>query len=225
MSNRIWAILLFEYFILGIVLFATAGTIGWTAGWIFLALFAFTVTPMSVSLARHDPELIEERLKVLPQEHQPLWDRVLLGLLILLISLWLAIPGFDAVRFGWSVMPLWLQIAGAFVQVASLWASFAVMRQNSFLAPTVQIQSERGHKVITTGAYGMVRHPFYAALCPLFLAGALLLGSWIAVALSLVIALVFAWRCIREEDHLRQNLDGYPAYMEKVPYRLVPKVW
>ncbi|MEX3010118.1 isoprenylcysteine carboxylmethyltransferase family protein [Hoeflea sp. TYP-13] len=225
MKVRIWAVLVGEYIVMAVILFTTAGTVSWTAGWVFIGLFAVTVTPMSVSLANHDPQLIEERMKILPQENQPIWDRMLLALLIVLIGLWLVVPGFDAIRYGWSAMPFWLRLVGGVGMVITLWANFTVMRQNSYLAPTVQVQSERGHTVVTTGAYGLVRHPFYATLSLFFLAGALLLGSWISVMLAFTITLVFAWRCVREEAHLRQNLEGYAAYMEKVRYRLVPHVW
>ena len=225
MKPAIWAVLLGEYIGIAVVLFWTAGTVDWPAGWTFLILFVLCVTPMSVGLARHDPALIEERLKILPQKQQPLWDRILMVLLIVLIGLWLALPGLDAVRNGWSVMPVWLQAIGGIGVVLTLWANFAVMRQNTFLAPTVRIQEERGHRVITTGAYGIVRHPFYATLGPFFLAAALLLGSWTAVLISIVIIVVFGWRAVREEMHLQDNLEGYADYMQKVRYRLVPGVW
>jgi protein-S-isoprenylcysteine O-methyltransferase Ste14 len=38
-------------------------------------------------------------------------------------------------------------------------------------------------------------------------------------------ALVFAARISDEERALREELDGYEEYTEKVHYRLVPGVW
>ena len=45
-----------------------------------------------------------------------------------------------------------------------------------------------------------------------------------------LVTLVLPWRCLRlriddEEKMLRQELDGYDEYTQKVHYRLVPGVW
>ncbi len=225
MQIKVWTALILQYTVFAIVLFGAAGTVSWAAGWAFIVLFAFSVTLMSIRLAKLDPALLEERMKIIPQQDQPLWDRIIMGVLYMLFLTSLIVPGLDAVRFGWSEMPFWFQVTGGIAMVASLWAAHFVMRQNSYLAPTVRIQHERGHKVISTGAYGVVRHPFYAVLIPFFPAAALLLGSWWSALMSGLIALLLAYRSVREEHYLRQELEGYADYMDKVRYRLIPYVW
>jgi protein-S-isoprenylcysteine O-methyltransferase Ste14 len=141
-----------------------------------------------------------------------------------LIAAWLLVGGLD-LRFTWSRVPLWLQGFAGITAAVSLWAVYRLMLQNSYLAPTVYVQRERGHAVVSSGAYGIVRHPFYGALIPFFFGGSLLLGSWLSAVVSALIALLLAFRCVREERHLSQELEGYTDYMQQVPSRLIPHVW
>ena len=225
MPLNIWALLLLEYAVFAGILFGGAGTWDWMAGWVFMGLMVSSQTLMSLLLAKHDPDLLAERARVLPQKNQPTWDRIILLLLGALILLWLLISGLDAVRLGWSDMPDLLRGLGAIVMVASLWAVYFVMRQNSYVAPTVRTQKERGRIVVSTGAYARIRHPFYAALIPFFLGGSLLLGSWMSVIGAGLITVTLVYRCVKEEMYLAGTLDGYAGYMKKVPYRLIPYIW
>lgn len=224
-SPKVWSAFVVEMLVVAGVLFGTAGTLKWGAAWALLGLFAVAGFAITVSLSKADPALLEERLKVSRQPEQPGWDRTMMRLLFALMGVWLVVPGLDAVRFGWSHMAVPLQIAGALIMLASFWGSYRVMLQNTYLAPTVRLQAERGHKVISTGAYGAVRHPFYAVLLPFFPAMGLLLGSWWCVIASAPIIALLAVRAVREERHLARELDGYADYMDRVRFRLIPGVW
>lgn len=220
---KVSVVLAAELVFLAILLFSTAGTISWPQAWAFLFIIMFSLVPIAVGLAKHDPDLLDERLKLVHSD-QPAWDRALLNMIIVAIIAWLAVPGLDY-RFNWSLIPAWLQIAGGIMIPVLLYLQYAVMRQNTFLAPTVKLQSDRRHEVITTGAYAIVRHPFYALVIPLFPAIGLLLDSWWAVLLSLPLALLFAFRAVREERYLHQELKGYAGYMKQTRFRLIPFVW
>jgi protein-S-isoprenylcysteine O-methyltransferase Ste14 len=89
----------------------------------------------------------------------------------------------------------------------------------------VRIQDERGHQVISTGPYAFVRHPMYSGAVLYFLGIALLLGSWYAVAIAVVLIALFGLRAVWEENTLIAELPGYAAYAERVRYRLVPGLW
>jgi protein-S-isoprenylcysteine O-methyltransferase Ste14 len=100
-----------------------------------------------------------------------------------------------------------------------------VMHENSFAAPVVKVQSERGHRVIDSGPYAWVRHPMYSGSL-LFLVGtALLLGSWWGVAMTPLFAVLFGIRTGIEERALTAGLPGYGDYTSRVRYRLLPGVW
>ena len=99
---------------------------------------------------------------------------------------WLVLMPLDAVRFRWSEMPGWLQVAGAILLLGSFYLFFLTFRENPYLSPVVRVQSERGQTVISTGPYHYVRHPMYAAAI-LFMAGtALMLGSWYGLLMGLI---------------------------------------
>jgi protein-S-isoprenylcysteine O-methyltransferase Ste14 len=98
-------------------------------------------------------------------------------------------------------------------------------KANSYTAPVVKVQKERGHKVVTTGPYACVRHPMYAGAL-LFSAGTtLLFGSWWGLVAVALLAAVIAVRAVLEEETLKAELDGYAGYAAKVRYRLILLVW
>jgi protein-S-isoprenylcysteine O-methyltransferase Ste14 len=131
----------------------------------------------------------------------------------------------DAVRFKWSSMPEWVQVAGALLVILSIGFSYRTLRENSFASPVVKVQMERAQRVVTTGPYRYVRHPFYTGSL-LFVAGtSLLLGSWWGLIAALGLAGLLAMRIGIEEKALRTGLAGYDTYAERVRYRLVPLVW
>jgi protein-S-isoprenylcysteine O-methyltransferase Ste14 len=100
-----------------------------------------------------------------------------------------------------------------------------VMRENSFAAPVVKVQAERGHRVIDTGPYAHVRHPMYSGTVLFFFGMPLLLGSWWGVILAPLFVVLFAIRSRIEERTLLAGLPGYADYVAKVRYRLVPGIW
>ena len=81
---------------------------------------------------------------------------------------------------------------------------------DGFAETTVNIQEERGQKVIDTGIYSMVRHPMYTGFI-FFIAG---VNIWLGTYLSLFISLTFLAialraRIIIEEKTLLNDLEGY----------------
>jgi protein-S-isoprenylcysteine O-methyltransferase Ste14 len=207
------------------ILFGAAGTLAWPAGWAFMALFFGATVPLTIRLARDDPALLAERMRSPIQPDQPVWDRVVLSLLFAAMLAWLVLMPLDAVRFGWSAMPAWLQWAGGAGVLLSFWMMDRAARANTFLAAVVRIQAERGHRVITTGPYAIVRHPMYSGALVLFLSTSLLLGSWWGLAGAAMLSLLLVARTVMEDRELHLRLAGYPDYARRVRWRLVPHVW
>jgi protein-S-isoprenylcysteine O-methyltransferase Ste14 len=208
-----------------VLLFAPAGTWAWPAAWIFLVEFGIASILITRWLQRHNPMLLEERMKPLIQREQKPWDRKLMAAFLVLWCAWFVVMSLDAARFGWSHMPLWLQGIGAVAIAVSMYIMFLIMRTNSFAAPVVKIQAERGHRVISDGPYAVVRHPMYGGTLLLIAGIPLLLGSWWGLALAPVIVLLFAVRAVLEERTLMAELPGYTDYATRVRYRLVPFIW
>jgi protein-S-isoprenylcysteine O-methyltransferase Ste14 len=212
------------FVILALVLFLPAGTLAWPAGWVYLTLFFGFFLGVNAWLFRHNPGLLQERLS-LSKPDQKGWDKVIFPLFLTFPFAWLAFISFDVVRFHWSPVPLWLQGIGAMTLLGSFYLFFLTFRANSYLATVVRIQQERGHKVVSTGPYHIVRHPMYAAFLSFMVGTPLLLGSGYGVLFGLAFVLLLARRAVLEERMLQQELQGYADYMLQVKYRLIPYVW
>ena len=207
------------------LLFIPAGTADWPAAWLFLLGMAAWSTVMGAWLVRYDPGLLAERMAPLHQHGQSRWDKILIHCAALLWMAWLAFMPLDAVRFGWSHMPAWVQGLGALALLLMAYIVYLTFRENTFAAPVVRIQKERGHRVVTTGPYRYVRHPMYAGAMFFFLGTPLLLGSWYGLVLAPFMMGLLAGRAIMEERLLTSELEGYADYAARVRYRLIPLIW
>ncbi|MGF6778372.1 methyltransferase family protein [Paraburkholderia sp. GAS334] len=210
---------------MGVLLFGAADTWAWPAGWCYLAEMGALGLWIGLRLARHDPGLLEERLKPLVQRGQSGWDKLFMTCVAIVWCAWLVLMALDARRWQWSFVPLWLNIAGALAMFLCVWMTWFVFRANSFAAPVVKVQTERGHQVIDSGPYAWVRHPMYAAAILFFIGSPLLLGSWWGLACVPLLVAGIGWRAVMEERMLAAQLPGYAEYAGRVRYRLVPGVW
>ena len=210
---------------LGTTLLLAAGDWRWPQAWAFLVELGVGSLVVSLWLPRHDLALVATRLSAPVQRSQPLWDRVFMVAFIVAFFGWLALIGLDARRYGWSQVPLPVQALGAALLALGMVAIWETFRYNSFAAPQVRVQVERGHRVVTDGPYGRVRHPLYAGAL-LWLVGApLLLGSWWGVVAVPLIGAALAWRAVGEERLLHCELPGYDDYLKQLRFRLIPGLW
>jgi protein-S-isoprenylcysteine O-methyltransferase Ste14 len=211
--------------ILGAILFLSAGTLNWPEAWALLVGSGGLGLVSALIIARHDPQLMRERMRGPIQSEQKPWDKALLAVVFVLCIAMFVVAGLDAVRYHISNMPVWLEVLGAASIALAIYIFHVVMRTNSYATAVVRIQDERGHQVISTGPYAFVRHPMYSGAVLYFLGIALLLGSWYAVAIAVVLIALFGLRAVWEENTLIAELPGYAAYAERVRYRLVPGLW
>ena len=222
---KICVVLVSEVLFFSDLLFGAAGTVRWPAAWAYLILFVAGALWITLWLARRDPALLAERLKSPLQKGQPFWDKIFILPMMVAWCAWLVLMGLDAVRFRWSVMPVWIQCAGAALIVLSFRMIGRVFRENPFLTMVVRIQTERGHRVVSTGPYATVRHPLYASMLIYLPANALLLGSWAGLAASVVFLGALVFRTAMEDRELQHSLAGYTEYAARVRYRLIPFIW
>lgn len=209
-----------------VILFVLAGDWRWIEGWLFSVIFLLMSFGTLVYLYFHDPELLEERFGSPVQEGQKPWDKVLLSLFFLEFLLWFAIMPLDARRLGWSpTFPLSIKIAGTLLLLLASFLLFEALKENTFAAPVVKMQKERGQKVISTGLYAIVRHPMYAGATLLFISAPLLLGSVYGLIMGFVLIVTIAIRSVGEEAMLKQELPGYREYMQKVKWRMIPFIF
>jgi protein-S-isoprenylcysteine O-methyltransferase Ste14 len=218
LQNLIWVVAL------GVLLFVTAGTLHWPAAWVFLVTSAVIGIGFGWWLAKTDPALLAERMRPMMQKDQPAADKKFMLVFGVIALIWFLAIGYDK-RMHASDIPVALQALGLAMLLLTTGFIMWVMRENSFAAPVVKVQSERGHRVVSTGPYAWVRHPMYSGTILFFVGVPLLLGSWWGVALSPLFVILFAVRSGIEERALIAGLPGYADYTARVRYRLVPGLW
>jgi protein-S-isoprenylcysteine O-methyltransferase Ste14 len=210
---------------MGAVLFLAAGDWGWPQGWVFLGEIAVSSFAVSFWLARHDPALLAARLSAPVQPDQQPWDRVFMAAAALVFVSWLVLSALDARRFGWSVVPLWAEALGAVLIALCMLVVWQTFRFNTFAAPQVRVQIDRGQRVVTDGPYRIVRHPMYAGALLMFVGTPLLLGSWWGLLFVPLAVVGIGFRAVGEEQMLRLELPGYDDYTRDVRFRLFPGLW
>lgn len=205
--------------LVGALLFLPAGSFAFTGGWIFIGLLFIPMLILGAVLLIKSPELLEKRLDAKEKENTQKSVVALSGLLFLAGFI---IAGLDY-RFGWSHVPTWLVIVASVILLASYALYAEVMRENAYLSRTIEVQE--GQKDVSTGLYGIVRHPMYAVTVWLFLSIPLVLGSFFSLLCFLPYPIIMVVRILNEEKVLAEGLDGYADYKKKVKYRLIPFIW
>jgi protein-S-isoprenylcysteine O-methyltransferase Ste14 len=211
--------------LMGAIIFGAAGTTNYAGGRIYLIEMVAISVVLGLHVAHVDPGLLKERLKPPVQKDQPLADKLIVLPLLVLIFAGMGFMAADAVRWRWSSMPASVQWAGFALVLAAIMFMYWTMRTNSFAAPVVKIQKDRGHRVVTTGPYAIVRHPLYFGALFYIAGTSLALGSWWGLAMVPVLAVLLGVRIGIEENTLRTGLEGYGDYARRVRWRLVPLIW
>lgn len=225
MIARLYVQTLLSLAVMGVLLFGAAGTLAWPAAWLYLLIVGVAGVWVGLWLAHTDPDLLAERMRPFISRQQSGWDRAFMSAVLTGMVAWLCAIGADAVRFGGSRVPLWLNVCGAIAVFAVFPLTREVYRANHFATPFVEIQSGRGHRVVDSGPYAIVRHPMYAAAILFFIGTPLMLGSWWGLACAPVLSAALGYRAVREERVLVDGLPGYREYRQRVRYRFVPGIW
>lgn len=210
----------------GIVFFAVllcvpAGTMHYWQAWVFIAVFMVATMVPSMYLAIKNPEALARRMRGGPTaETRPVQKLVIWAILASVVATGV-VSALDW-RFGWSHVPTTVVVLGDVVVGVSLVAAQWVVIQNNFAGASISV--EAGQPVISTGLYGIVRHPMYICALIMMLATPLALGSYWGLVPVLASAPALMVRIFDEEQMLRAELPGYVAYTQKVRY-LLPYVW
>jgi protein-S-isoprenylcysteine O-methyltransferase Ste14 len=204
-------------------LFLPAGTWAWYRGWVFFLVLVAASVVVSLYLRRVNPDVVAARVN----RHQGTksWDRWVVGLVIPVITLILPLAALDDGRFHWLPVHWWVCVIGYVLLIAGFAGVTWAESVNKFFEPTVRIQTDRGHKVVDTGPYAIIRHPGYVFASLIFVGMPLALGSLWALIPAVLACVVLVVRTVLEDRTLQTELTGYREYAERVRYRLVPGVW
>lgn len=208
--------------VMGLALFAPAGTIRFLEGWIFLAVFFGPSLAITVYLARKDPALLKRRTQAGPIAEKERTQKIIQGLAGVAFLSILVLPALDR-RFGWSRVPLPAVAGGDLLVLLGFFVVFLVFRENTFTSSVIEVAADQ--RVIDSGPYAVVRHPMYAGALVLVAGIPLALGSLVALATFPPFVAILVWRLLDEERFLAGHLAGYAAYRERTRWRLIPHVW
>jgi len=169
-----------------------------------------------------NPGLLRARIKHMRALER--FDKIFSAVYMLAVAALLIVARFDA-RWHWSRLSWGWMYVGIALQCLGMIPILAAACINPFMEGFVRIQNERGHVVITSGVYSMVRHPMYSGLMLAILGWPLIFGSLWAAIPAVIAAFAFPFRAVHEEQFLRDRLPGYAEYMRRTPYRLIPGLW
>jgi protein-S-isoprenylcysteine O-methyltransferase Ste14 len=205
--------------LVGALIFLPAGSFAFPQPWLLLGVLFVPMFLAGVVMTVRAPALLEKRLNAKEKEGA---QKTVLLLSALMFVAAFVIAGLN-LRFGRLVLPMWVSLAAAAVFLLAYVLYAEVLRENAWLSRTVGVQE--GQEVVSTGLYGVVRHPMYTATLLLFLSMPLILGSPVSFAVMLCYIPIIAARIRNEEKVLEEGLEGYAEYRRRVRWRLVPYLW
>ena len=205
--------------LLGAMLFLPAGTFSYPGGWLFMLVLFLPMMLLGIVLFIKAPGLLQKRLQ---NKEKQKAQRGVVALSGLMFPVGFVLSALDF-RFGWSSVPVWLTVLASILFLIGYGLYAEVMRENAYLSRTVEVQENQ--TVITTGLYGVVRHPMYFATLLMFLPIPLILGSFFGLIPFTVYPVLLFVRIADEEKLLTKELSGYAEYKGKVKHKLIPFVW
>ncbi len=205
--------------VLGLLLFLPAGSLHYWQGWLLMGILFVPMAVVGIVMMAKNPELLRKRLNAKEKEAE---QKNVVAMSSMLFVTAFVLAGLNW-RFCWWVLPNWMVWMAAGLFIASYLLYVEVMRENTYLSRTVEVQDNQ--EVIDTGLYGIVRHPMYMATTVMFLTMPLVLGSPISFLIMLGYIPVIAKRIANEEEVLEKGLEGYQNYKKKVRYKMIPFLW
>ena len=205
--------------LVGLLIFLPAGTLAYPGGLLFLCLLFVPMLAMGIVMLARARDLLAKRLDAKEKQAAQKGVQSLAGLVFMA---GFVLAGLDF-RFGWSQVPLPVVIVASVIFLIGYGLYAEVMRENAYLSRTVKV--EEGQTVVSTGLYGIVRHPMYLASVLMFLSIPLVMGSWYALIPFAFYPVLMVVRILDEEKLLTAELSGYEEYKRKVKYRMIPFIW
>jgi protein-S-isoprenylcysteine O-methyltransferase Ste14 len=213
---------LVEMVVFGAMLFFPAGTFKYWQAWVFLIVVAISAWAPVVYLLRTDPAALQGRMRGGPTAEARTAQKVAIAALYLSLATMVIVSVLDH-RFSWSSVRTTACLVGDVLVALGLGVVAAVIIQNSYASSTVRVQADQ--KLVSTGLYGLVRHPMYTGNVIMMAGIPLALGSYWGLVFVVPGLIVLALRIRDEEKLLRDQLTGYRAYTQTVRYRLAPGMW
>jgi protein-S-isoprenylcysteine O-methyltransferase Ste14 len=106
--------------------------------------------------------------------------------------------------------------------IISLLLGYDASRQNKYISIG---ETAVGMKIVDTGIYKFIRHPYYLSSILKIIGASLLLGSYISLLILIPHIISMAFFICLEEAELENDIENYKVYKTKTRYRLMPMIW
>lgn len=216
------------------LLWLSAGFQLWLTAWIYIIFLLIFSTVFMAAMVKKNPALLNLRgspRRAIRSTPMRRYDKIYFFFYVPLFVLIPIVAGFEYRGFLMtcviihSTLSLWL-ISLGFVLILIGDTIFGwAMVSNPFFHGMMKIQEERGHQVISKGPYQWIRHPGYLGQILFYLGTPLILGSWWAFLLGVIMGIAFIYRTAKEDQVLQIELEGYSEYTAQVRKRLIPGIW
>jgi protein-S-isoprenylcysteine O-methyltransferase Ste14 len=197
----------------------------WVEGWIYALLGILGFAISRALAARRHPDLLAERARFLQHADAKSWDRLLAPLVGFGGGLVPLTAGLNALLVPSTTFSLPVKIISLVMMLSGYALGSYALIENRFFSGMVRIQTERGHRVVSSGPYRWIRHPGYAGALLTYLATPLFLDAPWAFLPAVLVTIVLGFRTRLEDRALQNELEGYSDYARRVRYRLLPGVW
>ena len=204
---------------LGLLILLPAGTFDYWQVYVYFGILVVPMTFVVLYFLKKDPKLLERRTRAKEKEKQQILISILSALVFLAGFI---IPGLDH-RFTWSTVPIYITISADIIILLGYLIIFFVFKQNSYAANIIEVNENQ--KIISTGFYGIIRHPMYIGVLIMFIPTPIALGSYWGLIPFALLPVSLILRILNEEKVLSENLKGYKEYCQKTRYRLIPFIW
>ena len=174
---------------------------------------------LGIVLALFSPSLLAKRLSARESRST---QSIVVRLSGLVFIVGFVVAGLDF-RWGWSTVSDGVIVTACVLFLLSYVLYAEVMRENEWLSRTIEVSDNQ--QVVSSGLYGIVRHPMYMATVVMFLSMPLILGSWWSLLVFVGYVPIIVVRTLDEERLLRKELGGYEEYCQRVRWRILPFVW
>ena len=204
---------------LGLIVLLPAGTLRFWQVYVYFTVLILPMTFVLFYFLKNDPKFLERRTRAREKEKQQMLISIFSTVVFLTGFI---VPGLDR-RYGWSTVPVFIVIAADIIVLFGYLIIFFVFRQNSYASRIIEV--DKNQKVISTGLYGVIRHPMYIGVIIMFLSTSIALGSYWGLIPFAILPVALVFRILNEEKVLSNNLQGYKEYCKKTRYRLIPFIW
>lgn len=209
--------------ILFLSVFLIAGRVNYWQGWVFCCLYSFFMFTY-LYLFRNKQDLVKERIK--PGPGVKWWDKIIVKALTILGVAVFVTSCFEGGRYSTSYnFPLAVYIINLLIYIINTSLCLYAMNTNIFFSSMVRIQKDRGHQVVSTGLYSIIRHPGYCFAGLSLLSLPIVLGSVWGLIPAIVSVLILIYRTNLEDKTLQLELPGYNEYAKRIKYKLIPFLW